>query len=637
MFSYLADLYKEPYMTFIFRLILIFIASWQLTARADETPQTLNELKAAIEKVRIEHGLPGLGIVLADKNGPYWVAGLGQANLETKTPATENTLFRIGSTSKMFVALSILKLVEEGKLNLNDKLSELAPEIYFDNPWEKTNPVLLVHLLEHTTGWDDIGFSIYGRQDAKISLKDALDIHPQYRTSRWIPGTRYAYNNGGPAVAAYVIQKVTGQSYEDYVQSHFFNPLQMDSTTFFESGLFKQHGAALYSFDKKAQPYWNLILRPAGSINSSAKDMANYLQFLIARGIFNQQSLISEASFTRMETPTTTLGAKMGAIAGYGLHNWATGHKELGIAIRGHDGDMSGGHSRLGYIPQLQTGYVLMVNQDNFQALDKLQKLIRSYLLKDAKKVKLIEIPLPEKFKQLSGYYVAINPRTDITRIATEVFGVMKFTVKNNNLHREPLLGGWDKPSTDFATTENLLTNIQTGLPTIAIVKDTLAGEAVEVTDSLNGSLFKKVSAVRVFGLLSWIGLTLCLSITSIIFAIVWGVRYARGNIASGESISIRIWPLITTLVLLLALCTPIIFRPSLESMGNVSAPSLIIFFCSTAFPLLALYSLINAYRHKHAEVNAVMYWHSVTVAILHSGLALCLMYYGLFAIRMWT
>lgn len=219
------------------------MSCWQFSVYTDETPKTLDELKVAIEMVRVESGLPGLGIALVDKNGPYWVDGLGQASLETKAPATKNTLFRIGSTSKMFVALSVLKLVEEGKLHLDDKLSDLAPEIYFENSWEKTNPIRLANLLEHTTGWDDISFPVYSHQDATITLKDALDFHPRYRKSRWAPGTRYAYNNAGPAIAAYIVKKITGQVYEDYVQAQFFNPFQMSSITFFESDLFKQRGA----------------------------------------------------------------------------------------------------------------------------------------------------------------------------------------------------------------------------------------------------------------------------------------------------------------------------------------------------------------------------------------------------------
>ncbi|HEY8941380.1 MAG TPA: serine hydrolase, partial [Cellvibrio sp.] len=127
----------------------------------DPTPQTLDELKAAIEKIRAETNTPAIGIALVNKDGPYWVAGLGEANTETHAPADENTLFRIGSISKMFAALAILKLQEEGKLSLNDKVRDLVPEIEFENPWEETNPVRIVHLLEHTTGWDDIHLAEY--------------------------------------------------------------------------------------------------------------------------------------------------------------------------------------------------------------------------------------------------------------------------------------------------------------------------------------------------------------------------------------------------------------------------------------------------------------------------------------------
>ncbi|RYZ94078.1 MAG: class C beta-lactamase-related serine hydrolase, partial [Moraxellaceae bacterium] len=534
-------------------------------------------------------------------------------------------------------ALSVLKLVEEGKLHLNDKLSDLAPEIYFDNPWEKTNPVLLVHLLEHTTGWDDIGFAVYGHQDANISLKDALDFHPQYRHSRWIPGTRYAYNNGGPGVTAYIVQKISGQRYEDYVQTHFFNPLHMSSTSFFETELFKQRGVSLYSADAKAQPYWNIIMRPSGAINSSTADMANYLHFLIARGSFSQQRILSEASITRMETPTTSLGAQAGALAGYGLHNYVDGYEEANIAFHGHDGDVSGGHCKLRYIPELQTGYVLLINQDNVEAINKVTKLIRGFLLKDVHKAALKEIPLPEKFKQLSGYYIAIDPRSDISRVASDVFGVMKFTVSDNRLHREPLLGGWEKPSNDFAIDENTMANSWTGLPTIAIVNDPLAGQAVEVTDGLAGSLFQKVSAVRVFGILGWLALTAFLTLTSVGFALVWLVQRARGKIAQGAAISIRVWPLATSVLLIFAVFTPNIFQASIEDTSRISAVTLATFLCSLLFPASAAFSLMNCFRHRHARVNQVMYWYSLILSVLHSGIAFGLAYYGLIGIRMWA
>ena len=135
----------------------------------------------------------------------------------------------------MFVSLAILKLQEQGLVSLKDKVRDLVPEIEFKNPWSKTAPVLVEHLLEHTTGWDDIHLTEYALNDPALSLKQGLDYHPHSRTSRWMPGTRMAYCNSGPPVAAYIVEKITGQTFEDYVEEHFFQPMGMESMTFFAS------------------------------------------------------------------------------------------------------------------------------------------------------------------------------------------------------------------------------------------------------------------------------------------------------------------------------------------------------------------------------------------------------------------
>lgn len=417
----------------------------------------------------------------------------------------------------------------------------------------------------------------------------------------------------------------------------------MTSTTFFESEEFKQRGASLYSFDGKTQPYWHLIMRPAGSMNSSARDMANYLQFLIGRGTFNQQQLISKDSFTRMETPTTTLGAQVGTTAGYGLHNYVSGFEGEKIAFRGHDGDLIGGHCRLSYVPELGVGYVLLFNEDNMVALDKIPKLIRAFLTKDINKPATTIAPLPEKLHALEGYYISIAPRANFARIFTQIFGVVHITSSDNQLHRMPLLGGWEKPSNDYVVSENLLANDWHGLTTMALVNDPLAGSALEVSDAMGGdALLQKVSAVRVFGLLGWIGLTMGLSVISVLFAFIWLVRLARGKMAKGATISIRLWPLLTTLVLFLTLFAPNIFQPGIEEIGQVSLINIIIFICTSIYPLLALYSLVNVYRlrgrlHNNGEINRTVYWYSAVLSVLHCSLALCLGYYGLLALRMWV
>ena len=128
-------------------MLLGFFACATAVAQDDEEPiipQTIDELLLAINDVLEETDTPGVAIAIVNEDGPEYVGALGKANVENDVDADADTLFRIGSTSKMFVSLSVLQLVEEGRLSLDDKLADLAPEIAFENPWEAT--LSLIHI-----------------------------------------------------------------------------------------------------------------------------------------------------------------------------------------------------------------------------------------------------------------------------------------------------------------------------------------------------------------------------------------------------------------------------------------------------------------------------------------------------------
>lgn len=619
----------------ILQLVGVCVFAAEPSAPKDSIPKNLEELKVTIEKIRVETGLPALGVALVDKNGPIWVAGLGEANKETHAPATENSLFRVGSTSKMFVALSVLKLVEEGKLHLDDKLRDLAPEVHFENLWESEHPVQLVHLLEHTTGWDDASLAVLVHEDTKMSLKEAIDYKPMYRKSRWVPGTRFSYNNSGPAISAYIVEKITGKPFEQYVQENFFNPLQMNSASFLLSDLVKKNGVTLYSQKGEALHYWNLILRPSGALNASPKDMANFLQFLVARGEFNQLQLLSKTSFDRMETTKTTLGAQAGTKTGYGLHNYVTGHEDYGIAFHGHDGDVEGGHNRLGYVPSMQVGYSLMFNQDNIAAIDRIQKVMRSYIVKDVVKPQKTNLPLPPEFRDIGGYYIPVNPRYHTFRLLMELAGAKKIVVDGNVIHRSAVFGPGE-PSNDIAYDENTLTNSYTGLPNIALVNDPLLGKTLAVDDDMITSQLMKVSPFNLFGKIGLVILVGVLSVSSILFAMVWVLRLLLGKLKKGVTISLRLWPLLTTLVLMMALFTPQLLQPKMADLGSVSPASLCIYIFGLLYPFVGGYSLINLIRHREANVNRLMYWYSVVVTLAHLALACLFASYGFLGVKLW-
>ena len=165
--------------------------------------RTHAELTARLEKILKENKVPGLSLALAEKDGSLWTVGLGKADVAAGTPATADTLFRVGSISKLFAGLSALKLVEEGRLSLDAPVHTLVPEVRFTNRWEQTDPVRVVHLLEHTTGWDNLHFKEYAHSDPRpATLAEGLAVGPESRTCAWRPGTRFSYCNSGPAVLA---------------------------------------------------------------------------------------------------------------------------------------------------------------------------------------------------------------------------------------------------------------------------------------------------------------------------------------------------------------------------------------------------------------------------------------------------
>ena len=114
--------------------------------------QLQNEIKNIVNDYK---GLRA-GVALINKGQPDWIVGVGTSDANKTQPISENTIFRTASISKMFVALAILKLHERGDLKLEDRIKDIVPEVEFENPWEDTDPIRIVHLLEHTTGWDEI-------------------------------------------------------------------------------------------------------------------------------------------------------------------------------------------------------------------------------------------------------------------------------------------------------------------------------------------------------------------------------------------------------------------------------------------------------------------------------------------------
>lgn len=614
----------------VFLLFLFSFSGFGQEETTSDSIRSIPDLRKEIEKVLKDSGTPGVGVALVHGDSAIWVAGLGKANIEKDVAATEKTMFRIGSTSKMFVSLAILKLQQEGKINLKDKVHDLIPEIEFENPWRKTTPILVAHLLEHTTGWDDIHLTEYALNEPGLSLKEGLDFHPHSRKSRWIPGTRMAYCNSGPPVAAYIVEKITGQNFEEYIKENFFSPMGMKNSTYFESDLYKQLGATLY-IDNEPQPYWNIAVRPSGAINASADDMAKLVKFFVGRGRIDSLQLINAASLKRMETPSSTLGAKAGLEHGYGLSNYTSTYKSF--TYQGHNGGVNGGLTDFAYLPKHKLGYVVMINSDDGSTLSRITNLIRDFqtasLASDKRDYNSVDA---DADSTIDGYYISVNPRSEMATFIDQIMNVMTIRSGKNFLKWKGLFGG--ETTTFSRLLDEKYVSSKNGKIALVKVLDPLEGEVIH----MNTSVLKRISAIRVYTQTILGGLWIIYLLGIIISGTIWFLGYLFGKISKRRHVNTYFWPYLTSLLFFLVFVLFVVGSSNpFEWLGKPSFVSLGILILTLCIPVAVILSIVTLIKNRKLKITKHIYWHFAILTLLNFVVTCYLMWNGFIGIRVWA
>ena len=631
-------------MKWIIRIVLLFLLTLGCLAAnklagKNEKPkpaQSIDELRQQIEKILKDTHTNGVSIAIVHKNGPEWVTGLGMADLAGNRAATADTLFRIGSTSKTFISLSILLLVDQGKLSLDDPFHTLAPEVWFDNPWESSDPVRVVNLLEHTTGWDDLHFREYAKQAPdSMSLREGLDYDHHSRTSRWPPGTRMAYCNSGPAVAAYVVEKITGQRFEDFVQQNLFNPIGMKTATYFEPA--PGTATTLYHPDGRTPfPYSHIIMRPAGAINASANDMAAYLEFYLNRGAANGKQAVPSPDIDRMESPKSTWAAKEGLKAGYGLSNfWSV---EDGFVYHGHDGGVDGGLTDMSYMPDYGVGYFFSINSESGDAFEQVGKAVRAYITHSLQKPVVPPVAqLPVNAADYAGWYEPDSPRTELTHFIGRFVRLSRVRFEDGKMISSAL-GSWHQVHIPAEGAQFRFEDKEAPpdpVATLELLTPNTEGRFIQ-TDSQ--TTMRRIPGWFAIGEILVAGFVV-LSIFSIVlyspFWMIGGLMRSRRRPAER---AMRWWPLIAVLslvafVVIFILCS----EDLIERLGNFTVWSGALWVVSLLFGLASVVSFLVALRGSSEEVRPGVRRFSRIVSTALLIAAAYLTYWGIIGIRTWA
>jgi CubicO group peptidase (beta-lactamase class C family) len=597
--------------------------------------KTLPELQKAMKDVLDKAHLPGAGVALVSNGALLWCGGFGKADLGSGRDVTCETEFRVGSISKSFVALALLKLQEEGKINLEARLEDVAPEVPFKNRWESSNPVRIVNLLEHTAGFDDMQASeIYNFKDPyDFPLLEVFKRFEEPQKVRWPPSTRMSYSNPGFGIAGYLIEKVSGRPYDQYIRDTILRPLGMANADFPFTDRNKPLLATAYDRDPpRALGYPYIYLRPAGDLKASPGELAKLVEFLLRRGKATDAQILKPESIIRMESVESTLAAKNGLRLGYGLANYT--EVEGGVVTHGHDGGIDGFISSYRYMPEQNWGYVVLLNStQSFQALLDLNKLAIDFLSRDFPKTQQPAVSVPAAdVEQFAGYYAPRAPRSQLLSFIEDLSEGVRIRVIHGQLTRSSLFG---KPQALFCVGKNFFRGEKEPEATSVFVTDS-AGHMVLSDQGMEGfSYGERTTIAWTYARIVLLVLCVVLMATSLLFAIVWILRKLFGGMKDVEHLAVRAIPFLATLSFAaLLFCFT---KLGGADTGKFTLWTAGIFVLSMLFPLLSLSGLWLSVRVRKSEIHGGTRVHSLLVALACCVVTIFIACWHIVGLRLWA
>ncbi len=324
----------------------------------------LAALDSYISRAVEAYHMPGLAVTIVKDDKVVFAKGYGKRDINKPAPVTENSLFGVASCSKAFTATAVAMLVDEGKIKWDDRVTDYLPDFQLNDPYV-THDMRIRDLLCHRAGFATFDGDLlwYGTTYSRAEVVHRIRELPLKHGFR----STFGYSNVMFITAGELVAKVSGMSWDQFVQTRILTPLAMTSTNTSIHSFISQadralphvHGAVFPEVD-----YDNC--GPAASLNSSVNDMAQWLRFWLNKGQVNDQKLLTPASYGQMIAMQTPLNpnrfdrAKGAHFKGYGLGWFLWDYR--GKQLVEHDGGLPGYISKISFIPEAKVGVVILCN-----------------------------------------------------------------------------------------------------------------------------------------------------------------------------------------------------------------------------------------------------------------------------------
>jgi CubicO group peptidase (beta-lactamase class C family) len=334
-------------------------------ANAQESDELFAELDAKIADGMTRYQIPGVAIGVYYQ-GQEYVRGYGITNVDAPVAVDGDTLFRIASTTKTFTGTTVMRLVEQGKLDLNAPVRRYLPDFHLADEAASAE-VTLRQCLNHSAGWVGDDEMDFGRGDDALRRYIAsMTILPQLTS----PGTQFAYNNTALDVAGRVIEVVTDQPYEEAVQTLLLDPLQLNRTRFFTDELAGYPISGSHNvIDGRAvftPGLWYLPRNghPDGGLISSAREQLAWARFHLGDGRTDGATpVLTPASLKAMRSQPGPGGTLLAEIEGFGV-SFAVRRTAEGVPVIMHGGSWPGQYSGFLFVPERDFALTMLTNSE---------------------------------------------------------------------------------------------------------------------------------------------------------------------------------------------------------------------------------------------------------------------------------
>ena len=388
----------------------------------------------------------GVGMALVDDQKTVWMQGFGHADKEKGAKVGPRTLFGIGSLSKLFTGVAIMKLAEEGKIDLDKPVQTYVPEFSMKTRFPEAGPITIRHLLTHHSGLPG------DRNQERVFLKKPADFEtsfmklPELLKDEYVtqpPGKSFSYSNLGYGVLGIVIARVSGKSYARYLEDDIMKPLGMkDSCVILTEARSAQRSRPYYPGGK---PFPDVLLRelPAGGINSSPADLAEFMKMFLAEGRAGGRQFLKPETVRAMMRPQNAdnaldLGFRIGITIWFFDLN--------GQTMMGHGGNIGAYTTMFAFLPEHKLGAVIQINtvHPGFQVSSVAYETLRLALeaktgqhvpRKKASPQQLSD----ETMKKMAGVYPSLMGALKIEQDGKDLF----FTMIGNKLLLVPRTDGF--------------------------------------------------------------------------------------------------------------------------------------------------------------------------------------------------